>query len=325
MEGAPPWPPTLGVVIVTYRSAEVIGACLESLDRSLIQALAAGALSQRAQVVVVDNGYSGPPAWPTLDGAHLQVIEPPSNVGFAVAVNLGLEQVGDVDWVLLLNPDARPSPDCLQRLLEATRKGTIGLVGPILTDEEGIPRGASERPFHSIRREAARQLCPFLLGHRPYGRRAFATGQARCLTGACMLARADLLSATHGLDTKVRMYLEDVELCWQAHRRGYEVILEGDARCRHELGGSSQGVNFETSIGLHLTLLAARVEFIRRRSGPWGSGVARALMAAGALARLVVSVGSPARRAKHATVLQWALKDGSAPRWTPTGPVVAES
>ena len=190
-----------------------------------------------------------------------------ANLGFAPAVNRGLALAGAADRVLLLNPDARLEPAALGLLLATLDADAAVLAGPLLVGDDGRPHGRSERPFHSVAREAATQFLPFLPRRRPFGREAARTGRARALTGACLLVDGPFLRAVGGLDTALPMYLEDIELCRRAHDGGREVRLVRAARCGHALGGSSGGENFSASIGLHLMLLAARLEFIRRHHG----------------------------------------------------------
>src|SRR5713226_8409111 len=84
--------PRIGILIVTYNSQAVIGACL------------AAALASGGDVLVVDNASSdGTVAEAARRGARLLVNS--SNLGFAAAVNQGFA-VLNCPYVLLLNPDA---------------------------------------------------------------------------------------------------------------------------------------------------------------------------------------------------------------------------
>jgi GT2 family glycosyltransferase len=109
------------------------------------------------------------------------------------------------------------------------------------------------------------------------------------------------------------MYLEEVLLCWQAHRSGRPVLLAREARCLHALGGSAGGDNFHSSLGLYLTLLGARVAFIRSTSGPTLAAATRATMAFGALLRLCR--GDARYKRRQLAVLWWAVTSGQAPPW----------
>ena len=311
MTGPLPTPARLGVAVVTFQSAGVLGAGLAALDRALA-ATPPALLAPPARVVVVDNASSTRPAPGGLAHAAVEVVANEENLGFARAANLALDRLADTDAVLFLNPDARLAPDALALLLGALAADPeVVLAGPLLSE------GVSERPFHSVAREARRQLVP--RRQAPAGRRARATGHARCLTGACLLARRDLLDAAGGLDTALPMYLEDVELCARAHADGRGVRLVSAAHCAHDLGGSSGGLSFRRSLPLHLLLLAARVEFVRRRRGAPGAVAMRALMGAGAAARAGVYAGRGDREsaAFQRALLRWAIRSGDPPPWPP--------
>jgi GT2 family glycosyltransferase len=305
----------LGVVVVTHNSNAVVDESLAALSSAIDHARATTPLE--AHLVVVDNA-SEPPL-PAPDGAKL--VSLPTNVGFAPAVNVAIAQLRNYDYVLLLNPDARLQVEALSRMLTAARERSAGAVGPMLVDDSGAPNGVSERPFHTVRREAARQLLGVSLSPAA-GRRALASGNARCLTGACLLVSHRLLDEIGWrIDDALPMYLEDVELCASAHDKGIPVVLVPDARCIHALGGSSEGANFATSRSLHVLLLAARHEFVRRRS-PARALAMRILITIGAAGRF--AVGWLTRRRtlteRSRAAIRWALHPGATALWPPEPP-----
>jgi N-acetylglucosaminyl-diphospho-decaprenol L-rhamnosyltransferase len=304
----------LSVVIVTYNSDLVMDACLRALDIAVEEARSL--IIQPYNLVVVDNRSLHRPVISPSPVRDTKVLELDTNLGFAAGVNRGLGEARDSDAVLLLNPDAVLHPGALIYLVAELVRSGAALAGPLLVDSSGLPHGQSERPFHSIRREAIRQFLPFAVKDNPVGRVARRTGQARCLTGACLLASTAFLASTNGMDASIRMYLEDVELCWLAHKAGLGVRFVGDARCGHALGGSSREDNFQTSRLLYLTLLSARVEFVRRRRGQLGAAAMRALMVVGGALRAGVPIlrGRHSRQ-MHLSVCWWAMTSGKPPAW----------
>lgn len=308
----------VAVIVICYHSNDVIQGCVDALDEAV--AAMSDASQPAVTLVLVANSAEDDIANVSCRECGVVCMQAPGNVGFSPAVNLGLEAVPDVDFVLLLNPDARLAIDCLDEMIRVARGRQAALVGPVLIGSDGQPHGASERPFHSLRREVARQLLGAGRHQPPFGRRARNTGAARCLTGACLLAERRFLQSVGGLDTAIRMYLEDVMLCWNAHLQHRPVVLAMHAQCRHALGGSSRGDDFRSSIGLHLTMLGARVEFVRRRSGRAGAIAMRAVIALGAALRCGLPIG--AKRQKHLATLRWAVASGEPPPWR-DGPVVS--
>jgi len=307
----------LAVIVVCYHSGAVVQACVDALDAA-VEALPA---STRPDVELVLVANSADDATIEVASRECRVIRlrAPGNVGFAPAVNLALAIVPEATFVLLLNPDAQLARDCLGVLLSEATSRQAALVGPIFCDASGQPDGVSERPFHSVRRECATQLLGAARLRRAYGQEAYETGTARCLSGACLLVDGRFLRAVGGLDYEVRMYLEDVLLCWQAHQLGRQVVLAREARCVHALGASSAGTNFGSSLDLHLTLLGARVVFVTRASGPAHAVALRVLMGVGAAIRVVVATGHS--RKTHMSVVRWAITSGRPPRWN-DGPIV---
>jgi N-acetylglucosaminyl-diphospho-decaprenol L-rhamnosyltransferase len=80
------------IVVVTYNSAEEIGACLDA------------AMVSGAEIIVVDNGSSDG-TLEVVKQRNVRLIPNGKNLGFAGAVNLGFRAT-TADFVLLLNPDA---------------------------------------------------------------------------------------------------------------------------------------------------------------------------------------------------------------------------
>ena len=92
---------TVTVVVVNYRGAEDTIACLRSLDE-------VDWPRERLQLVCVDNA-SGVGAAVAIRAAlpHVELVESPTNTGFAGGCNLGVAHArGEV--VAFLNNDARP-------------------------------------------------------------------------------------------------------------------------------------------------------------------------------------------------------------------------
>jgi GT2 family glycosyltransferase len=51
--------------------------------------------------------------------------------------------------------------------------------------------------------------------------------------GAALLIRREAIQAIGGLDERFFMYAEDLEWCWRASRRGWEIWFEPSALVRH--------------------------------------------------------------------------------------------
>jgi N-acetylglucosaminyl-diphospho-decaprenol L-rhamnosyltransferase len=83
---------SIGIIVVTYNSEAVIGACLDA------------ALASGAEIAVVDNASSDGTCEEVIRRG-VRLIANSSNLGFAAAVNQGFRVLKSA-YVLLLNPDA---------------------------------------------------------------------------------------------------------------------------------------------------------------------------------------------------------------------------
>lgn len=107
-----PTTPSVSVIIVSWNSAEHLPRCLDSLVPQTFQ---------QFEVILVDNGSSDQGMnglelqYPTLD---LRLERLGSNQGFALANNTGA-RLARGRWLALLNADAFPKPDWLEKLLDA--------------------------------------------------------------------------------------------------------------------------------------------------------------------------------------------------------------
>src|SRR5690349_18314790 len=106
------FPHELSIVIVSWNSAAYLPQCLASLRAQTFK---------NFEVIIVDNGSIDGSIdklelrWPDL---NLKITHLKENLGFAVANNIGA-RLASGRWLALLNTDAFPEPDWLERLLAA--------------------------------------------------------------------------------------------------------------------------------------------------------------------------------------------------------------
>jgi N-acetylglucosaminyl-diphospho-decaprenol L-rhamnosyltransferase len=246
----------LGVVIVNYRTADLVIACLRSLSAETRR------LPGRPAVVVVDNA-SGDGSADKIAGAIREegwgswasLLPLPDNRGFSAGNNAGirllLQTPEPAEHVLLLNPDTVVRAGALQALIDfADGHPKAGIVGSRLEGPEGAPQHSAFR-FHSVVAELDRGL---RLGvtSRLLSRWAVVAPQAEsaCRTdwvsGASMLIRREVLQSIGPLDEGYFLYYEEVDFCLRAARAGWECWYEPRSRVVH-LVGQSTGVDLAAS------------------------------------------------------------------------------
>ena len=120
----------LSVVIVNYRSGELLNACLDALFRH--------AGTNRFEVIVVNNDRAADlHSVRGLDNAGVRVVQNASNLGFGTAANIGFKE-SKGEFLLLLNPDVAVQPAAVESLLKTMEsRPDVGIVLPQLRNPDG--------------------------------------------------------------------------------------------------------------------------------------------------------------------------------------------
>ena len=278
--------PSVDVGVVTWNTAELTSRALRHL--------LATDQGCDLRLLVQDNDSSdGTVETLRRDVPEAEVEVSSSNWGFARAVNRLLERSA-APWFLALNSDAWPEEGAVGRLVAAARQFPgAAAVAPLLLRPDGTPEH-STHPFPSLRVAALdavdgrswvstrvlEELC--LEG-------AWKQDRPRAVdwaVGAALLIRRSAVAEIGGFDERFFMYVEDLEWCWRAHRRGWSIRFEPAAVVRH-VGNASGRVRFGER---RMAAEAANLEtFLRSARGPAYFQVYRALRTAAVARRFLAA------------------------------------
>lgn len=211
--------PVVGVVIVDYDTPD------DTLDaiRSL---LLGGYLNLR--VVVVDNNPQegkGERLRDRLPGT-VSYLTAGGNVGYAAGNNLGIGRMleAGVDYVLVLNPDARVKHDTVAGLIAASeRVPDAGLIGPRLL--HGDRSGVIQSDGGSIDWDRG-GATSHLNGGRPSLQVSATTAVVDYVTGACLLLPRRMLEDVGSMPEDYFLYYEETAFALAARRRGWLSVVD---------------------------------------------------------------------------------------------------
>jgi GT2 family glycosyltransferase len=221
-------PDAIAVLIVNFNSGFLLRECLRHLQLQT---------RRPEQVIVVDNASTDASAagleqeYPDLDLVRLD-----HNAGFAAANNLAARRAEGVEWLALLNPDAFPQPDWLERLLAAARAHPdCASIGSRMLAAHDSGRLDGTGDIYHVSGLAWR---------RDHGRLA---AGAQCEAGeifapcaaAALYRRAAFVEAG-GFHEEFFCYFEDVDLGFRLQLLGYRSYYAPDAVVRH-IGSATTG------------------------------------------------------------------------------------
>jgi len=239
----------LSIVIVNWNTKEFLLPCVRSIFRN----------EQRVgwEIIVVDNG-----SW---DGSAdeirktfplVRVIENEKNLGFAKAVNQGLQKASG-GYVLLLNPDTQVKGGAIERLVSfMDAHSDVGVAGAQLLNSDGSKQNSIAN-FPSLATELLnKSLLRWFFPKKFPGKESSYSGpvEVDSVIGACMMARRDAIKQVGLLDEDYFLFLEETDLCYRIKRAGWKVYHVPQAEIYHFQGKSAEAERKR-----------ARVEYFRSR------------------------------------------------------------
>lgn len=202
----------MAVVVPSWNSLELLPRCLASLRDQGVE----------LETLVVDNGSAdGTLAYLEAEGVpHVSL---PENVGFARAVNLGVDRVRS-DAVLVLNADAVLEPGAVATLLAAldADAGLGGVQPRILQLEEGVEGNVAGARLYSAGQGLTRDGRAFeAAAGEAQGPAGEEPREVFGVCGAACLLRRELFDRLGGYDERYFAFYEDVELNVRARIAGW--------------------------------------------------------------------------------------------------------
>jgi GT2 family glycosyltransferase len=296
---------SIGVVIVSFNTCELLRGCLESLRGCALP----------LRIVVVENGSrDGSAAMTRACFPEIELHELQQNIGFAAGTNVGLRRLGvggrelgvphhlsthypqlpAPGYVLLLNPDTIVHAGAIEALaafLDAHPR--VGAVGPRLLNTDGSVQPAAFRfptlamtlldLFPPGQALPGRLYGSWWHGRYPHEQCADAPFPIEHPLGACILTRHAVVEQVGMLDERFFMYAEEVDWCYRVRQAGWAIWQEPRARVTHVGGAATSQFRSRMLIALYDSRLRFFRKHYSRRFRRWHTRIVRAGMLRAAL------------------------------------------
>ncbi len=245
---------SVDIIIVNYKSTDYLLKCLESVYASVN--------GLPTNVFVHDNASGNGINRVNDQFPKTKVCHNTYNMGFSASINKALKQSSS-PFVILLNPDSVVMDGFFESALKyMTENPDVGVIGPKIMNHDGSVQG-SARTFPSFASGlfGRKSLMTRLFPNNPGTRQHFFTKRHKgdhpipvdWVSGACMVARRDMIEDVGYLDEQFFLYFEDVDWCKAMRQKGWEVVYYPQTSVIHYGGGSSSKKPLRSILEFHLS------------------------------------------------------------------------
>lgn len=263
----------VAIVILNWNGKEDTLECLKSLEKLNVE-------GYQLQIFVVDNASTDDSVG-TIEKRYenINVIKNRENLGFAEGNNVGIKRAfkNDSDYIVLLNNDTIVGKDLINGLVETFNENPdAGIISPKIYF-------APKFEFHKdkYKKSDLGKVIWYAGGkfdwdnvlgsHR--GVDEVDEGQYDQLietdfaTGCCMAVKSEVFKKVGLFDKEHFLYLEDVDLCERAKRKGWKILYSPSPHLWHKVAQSS-GIGSELNdyyITRNRLLFASRYASLRAK------------------------------------------------------------
>jgi N-acetylglucosaminyl-diphospho-decaprenol L-rhamnosyltransferase len=255
----------LSIIIVNWRSRAFLKQCLMSIYKD--------AHTMTCEIIVVDNAsYDGCEQMLSNEFPRVIFIQSRQNLGFAGANNLAFD-CSRGQSILFLNPDTEIQGEAIQKLVNSLKSiPDAGMVGARLLNSDFSLQTSCVTAIPSILNQVlnSEHLRKSFPRWRMWGiKQLFVKHEmpveVEAISGACMVAKRDVLEQVGFFSTNYFMYSEDMDICVKITKAGWKIYYVPDAIIVHH-GGSSSASREENNFS-SIMIRESLIDFFRSHRG----------------------------------------------------------
>lgn len=280
----------VSIIIVSYNTKKLLLDCVSSIKKhTKVVAY---------EVIVVDNASTDGSVAALRDlrikNHDLRIIENKKNLGFAAANNQGIKKATG-RYILLLNSDTKLTEDAISKMVGwMDQHPRVGVATCTLTNAEGSLQ-ATGGSFPTLFKVSlwATFLDDFPLvddifgSYHPHTPSFFTRSDffekehgQDWVTGAFFLVRRKTQKEVGFLDEQFFMYVEEVDYCFRAKKKGWGIWYVPITKIIHLGGASTKGSILGEFVGL--------TKFYRKHKSNWQYPILLVLLRLAAFLRIIV-------------------------------------
>jgi len=291
--------PEISAIVIVYNGLEFLPECLRTLTEDL--------KFTSHELILIDNGSTdGSVEYIKRHYPQAALVENGVNLGFAPAVNIGLERARG-QYLYVLNQDLRFRPGATGTLLERLKaEPKLGMIGPGYVYFDGRPhRSARALPTYRHVFYRALLLDRLFPHHREFShwRMGWFDHKEEMYVdqpmGAVMLMPRAVVDKLGLMDESFPILFNDVDYCRRLRNAGYRLLYYPKAVVEHHVGASTSKRPYRMKVVSHFSMYRYLRKYARWYEYPalWACGLLLVLglgisLAVGFVRRQLISSGS---------------------------------
>lgn len=221
--------PKVSIIVLNWNGKKDTTECLESLKKVTYP---------NYEILLADNGSTdGSVEYFREAYPQVKVIENRENLGYAEGNNVAIKYAlkKGTDYVLLLNNDTRVAPDFLDKLVKKSESNEkIAIVGPVVYKYDE----PNKTTYIGGRVNLYTGKIKYLFLGQSDIEHLNTEVEFDYISGCSLLIKRKVIDYIEMLDPRFFLYLEDVDLCLRAKKKGYKIICVPDAKIWHKVSAS---------------------------------------------------------------------------------------
>ena len=230
----------LSIIIVSYNTKELLEDCLKSVKTAIN--------NLSSEVFVVDNdSHDGTSEAVKKNFSWVKLISNDKNLGFSKANNQAIKKAKG-EYVLILNPDTKVSPDTFTLMLDFMKKNPdVGVASCRVEFPNGELDVDCRRHFPTPWRSFTyfSGLSRLFKGSKIFDQYNYCyqseanEQEIDACVGAFMMIPKKAIDKVGMFDEEFFFYGEDLDWCYRFHDHGYKIVYTPITKIIHYKGASS--------------------------------------------------------------------------------------
>lgn len=219
--------PLVSIIIPNKDEAQTLKTCIDSIKEK--------STYENYEIIIVENNSTTEEIFEYYkeleNDEKIRVVIWEKEFNYSAINNFG-ESFAKGDYILLLNNDIEViTPDWLEKMVGQCQRKEVGAVGAKLIYPDGTVQHAGV--IIGVGGVAGHAFVNLDRDEPGYFSRAILQQDLSAVTAACLMVKKSVFEELNGLEEKIKVAFNDVDLCLRIREAGYLIVFEPNVQMYH--------------------------------------------------------------------------------------------